>query len=226
MVDVAKNLEVLIERIEKAATAAGRKPEEIKLVAVTKTHSAEVVRMAYDAGYRVFGENYAQEMETKVEELPDDIEWHFIGALQTNKVKKVLPLTHMIHSVDRLSLAREISKRAKTPVKALVEINIAEEETKSGASGREAAELVEKTAAMPGIELEGLMTMPPFFDDPDRARPFFRSLRKLRDEIETSVGVKLPELSMGMTGDFEAAIEEGATIIRVGTAIFGQRNYK
>ncbi len=223
MNDVAINLKTVNERIAGAAKRVGRDPEEVKLLAVTKTHPAELVRAAYEAGHRLFGENYAQELEAKANELPADIEWHFIGTLQRNKVKKVLPVARVIHSVDRMSLAREINKRASGSVEALVEVNLGGEETKTGAGGEEAVELVEEIAALPNLKVVGLMTMPPFFDDPDRARPYFRKLRELRDIMEKSTGLKLPELSMGMTGDMEAAIEEGATIVRVGTAIFGPR---
>jgi len=225
MIDIAENIQAVKERIAEAAKRAGRSPQEVKMVAVTKTHSVETVRAAYEAGHRIFGENYAQELETKAGELPSDIEWHFIGTLQRNKVKKVLPLARTIQSVDRMSLAREIDKRATQPAQILVEVNLAEEDTKSGTSANEAAKLVEDVVALPGIKVLGLMTMPPFFDDPDRARPYFSELRELRDRIESSTGLSLPELSMGMTGDFEAAVEEGATIVRVGTAIFGPRNY-
>jgi len=225
MTNVAENLGAIKERIVNAAKRAGRDPTKVHLVAVTKTHSTEVVRAAYEAGHRIFGENYAQELESKASALPKDIEWHFIGKLQRNKVKKVLEKARMIHSVDNIELAREISKRAAEPVKVLVEVNLAQEETKSGASEEEAPRLAEEVSGLPNINLQGLMTMPPFFDDPDRARPFFARLRYLRDKIEKSTGLPLPELSMGMTGDFEAAIEEGATIVRIGTAIFGERRH-
>lgn len=223
MTDVASNLEDVRQRIEAAAKRAGRNARDVRLVAVTKTHAPETIKQAYQAGHRVFGENYAQELESKAAALPDDIEWHFVGALQRNKVKKVLPLCRLIHSVDRKSLLNELNKRAESPAEILIEVNLAGEESKSGTPADEVKRLVEAANSMEKIKLEGLMTMPPFFDDPERARPFFAKLRELRDEVSRSTGVGLPELSMGMTGDFEVAIEEGATLVRVGTAIFGAR---
>jgi len=223
MTDVASNLEEVKRRIRAAAKKAGRDPGDIRLVAVSKTHPPRVIKEAYDAGHRIFGENYAQELERKAAALPEDIEWHFVGALQTNKVKKVLPVCRLIHSVDRESLLKELNKRAEGAVEILIEVNLAGEESKSGASADNLKRLVEEASSIGKVKLKGLMTMPPFFDEPQRARPFFARLRELRDDVSRSTGVVLPELSMGMTGDFEAAIEEGATLVRVGTAIFGAR---
>lgn len=224
MKEIAENLKAVRERIATAARKAGRNRADITLVAVSKMQGAEAVRSAYEAGHRVFGENYAQELEEKSRMLPGDIEWHFIGALQSNKVKKVLYVSSMIHSVDRLSLAKEIDKRAEESVRILIEVNIGGEATKSGSSEGETMMLLEQISSLPNIIVCGLMTMPPFFDDPDRARPYFAKLRELKNKLEKSTGLNLPHLSMGMTGDFEAAIEEGATIVRVGTAIFGARH--
>ncbi len=223
MNDVAFNLEAVRQRIKYAAAKAGRESRDVKLVAVTKTHAPETIRKAYEAGHRIFGENYAQELEQKAAELPEDIEWHFVGALQSNKVKKVVPVCRLIHSVDRESLLKELNKRAEGEVGILIEVNLAGEDSKSGTSADEVKRLVEAANSMDKVKLKGLMTMPPFFDDPDRARPYFAQLRRLRDKVGRSMGIELPELSMGMTGDFEAAIEEGATLVRVGTAIFGAR---
>lgn len=220
---IAENLNAVRELIAGAARRSGRSPDQVRLVAVSKTHPAELIAEAYEAGQKIFGENYAQEFREKADMLPDDIEWHFVGSLQRNKVKMVVDRVTLIHSLNKLSLAQEIDKRAGAPVKALIEINIAEEGAKSGTSADRVEELIEAARDLKNIELRGLMTMPPFFDDPDKARPYFIKLRKLRDNLKARTGFALDELSMGMSGDFEAAIEEGASIVRVGTAIFGER---
>jgi len=224
-----------IERIEKqireAAEKAGRNPDEIRLVAVSKIKPADMVREARDAGQTIFGENYIQEAVAKIEEVGDDsIEWHFIGHLQSKKSKYATGVFTLIHSVDSLKLAKEINKQAAKkevvqPI--LIQVNTSGEESKSGTTAEEVIELVREVASLENVAVKGLMTMPAFFDDPEGARPYFRQLRLIRDRIEALdiPGVEMKELSMGMSGDFEVAIEEGATLVRVGTAIFGARDY-
>jgi len=189
------------------------------------------VRDAAQGGQRLFGENYVQELVTKAAEVPETVEWHFIGALQSNKVRHIAGLVSLIHSVDRPSLAEEISRQwGKLGMSAdvLIQVNISRESTKSGTSAAELIKLVRSVAELPHLRIRGLMTMPPFFDDPEGARPFFRELRRLSGEIaaEEIPGVAMTELSMGMSGDFEVAVEEGATLVRVGSAIFGERSYR
>lgn len=224
-----------IERIEKqireAAEKAGRNPDEIRLVAVSKIKPADMVREARDAGQTIFGENYIQEAVAKIEEVGDDsIEWHFIGHLQSKKSKYAAGVFTLIHSVDSLKLAKEIDKQAAKkevvqPI--LIQVNTSGEESKSGTTAEEVIELVREVASLENVAVKGLMTMPAFFDDPEGARPYFRQLRLIKDRIEALgiPGVEMKELSMGMSGDFEVAIEEGATLVRVGTAIFGARDY-
>jgi pyridoxal phosphate enzyme (YggS family) len=225
---IANNLERIMERIENAAVKAGRDPKSVTLVAVTKTKPANAVIEAARAGQRIFGENYVQELTAKAAVIKEPVEWHFIGALQSNKVKYIAGLVTLIHSVDRLSLAMEIEKQWGKLGKVcdiLVEVNVSGEETKAGTTTAEALQLIESIAEMPHLRIKGLMTMPPFFDEPDLARPYFRELRELAGEIDARkiANVEMRELSMGMSGDFEAAIEEGATLVRVGSAIFGSR---
>lgn len=218
------------DRIKKAALSAGRNPEEIKLIAVTKTVSLEKIAEAVRAGVVILGENRVQEAQKKVksEELrvkSEKIEWHLIGHLQGNKAKNAVQMFDLIHSIDSAGLAEEVNSQAKKVDKVqrvLVEVKLSEEQTKHGVSEKDLLPLLEKTNNLKNLKLEGLMTMPPFFDDPERARPYFNRLRKLRDEAVKS-GFSLPELSMGMSNDFEAAIEEGATMVRIGTAIFRER---
>ena len=219
----------VIERIAEAAERAGRDPAEVGLVAVTKTHPEAAVREAADAGLSVFGENYVQEARDKIEALADlDLSWHFIGHLQSNKAKYAVDLFDLIHSVDSLKLAKEIDKQAEKRGKVqdvLVQVNLGNEPTKSGTGQDEAADLCRETARLKHVKIRGLMTMPPFFDEPEKARPYFAALSRLRDRIAalSIEGVFMEGLSMGMTGDFEAAVEEGATWVRIGTAIFGER---
>jgi len=194
-------------------------------VAVSKTQPPEKLQAAVREGCLLFGENYVQELLTKVEAVPG-VEWHFIGHLQTNKVKQVLPHVALIHSVDRSSLIQEIGRRVQSlgrvqPI--LLEVNLAEEPRKSGVTPAQLYDLAREALETPGIALRGLMTLPPPVEEPEQARPWFRQLRALRDEIALKSGVDLSELSMGMSADFEVAIEEGATLVRVGTAIFGAR---
>ncbi len=200
------------------------------MVAVSKTVEPARIRDAIEAGVTILGENYVQEARKKIEEIGHEVQWHMIGHLQSNKAKYAVTLFDYIHSVDSISLAREIDRRAAQggrKVRALVEVNLSGETTKFGIGPDEAMELIFQVPSLENISIEGLMTMPPYFDDPERARPYFIRLRELRDRIqgEEVEGVQMDELSMGMSGDFEAAIEEGATMIRVGTAIFGERRY-
>lgn len=225
---IADNLRAVQSGIAAAAARVGRDPAEVRLVAVSKTKPASFVDEAARGGQRLFGENYAQELIAKAKEVAEPVEWHFIGSLQSNKVRQIAGLVTMIHSVDRLSLAQEIDRqweRLGLVCDVLIEVNIACEGTKGGTAAAEALHLARGIAALPHVRLKGLMTMPPFFDDPEGARPYFRELRRLAGAIaEADIpNVEMTELSMGMSGDFEAAIEEGATLVRVGSAIFGER---
>lgn len=224
-----ERLETVLDRIRKAAVACGRDPQSVRLVAVSKTVAAERVRAAVAAGVDTLGENYIQEARAKIEALAAlPVAWHFIGHLQSNKAKYAVRLFELIHTVDSLKLAAELDRqaaRAGKTQRVLVQVNVSGEASKSGASQAEAGRLVADIGKLAHLSVEGLMTMPPFFDQPEKARPSFRALRRLRDEIQQRhlPGVDLRELSMGMTGDFEAAIAEGATLVRIGTAIFGER---
>jgi len=227
---IAENLARVRSRIGRAAERAGRDPAGVRLVAVSKTFPAQAAREAVEAGAAIMGENYAQEAKAKMAALADlKVEWHFIGRLQTNKAKEVVSGFGLIHSVDRLKLAQALDRRAAerpegSPLPVLIQINLAGEETKGGAAESEAFDLIKDMAALPNLEPRGLMVMPPFFDQPERARPFFSRLARLAREARERTGLALPELSMGMSGDFEVAVEEGATLVRVGSAIFGDRN--
>jgi pyridoxal phosphate enzyme (YggS family) len=225
---IASNLQDIQARIRTAALANGREPASVRLVAVSKTRPAGDVIQACQAGQTVFGENYVQELVAKAAEVSEPVEWHFIGHLQSNKVKQLAGIVTMIHSVDRLSLAEEISRqwgRLGRRCDVLVQVNLSGEATKSGTTDAEALQLVRSVSNLAHVRIRGLMTMPPFFDDPEAARPFFAELMRLsrRIEAEGIPGVEMRELSMGMSGDFEAAIQEGATLVRVGTSIFGVR---
>ncbi len=228
MPTIADHLAAVHERIRQAAERAGRDPAAVRLVAVSKTRPAADVEAAAQAGQRLFGENYVQELVAKATAVTQPVEWHYIGHLQSNKVRQLAGIVTMIHSVDRLSLAEEISRqwgRLGSCCDVLVQVNVAQEASKSGTSTDEALSLVQQVATLPHLRVRGLMTMPPFFDDPQAARPYFRQLRLLSEQIRAAElpGAELDELSMGMSGDFEVAIEEGATLVRVGTAIFGER---
>ena len=226
---VAENIERVNQRIRRACERSGRAVEEVRLIAVSKTMPAESVRQAYAAGLREFGENRVQEAAAKRQALSDlDAVWHLIGHLQSNKAKQACQLFSWIHSVDSLPLAEKIDRSAaalgrRLPV--LIEVHLGEEASKFGVEENDLAHLAEQVGALPSLELRGLMTLPPFFDNPEDARPFFRRLRELAARIEARnlPGVSMRELSMGMSHDFEIAIEEGATLVRVGTAIFGAR---
>ncbi|MDD2270909.1 MAG: YggS family pyridoxal phosphate-dependent enzyme [Desulfuromonadaceae bacterium] len=225
---ISTNIALINERIRVAAETAGRNPVSVRLVAVSKTRPAADISAAFRAGQSVFGENYIQELVPKLAEVPEDVQWHFIGHLQSNKVKYIAGRVALIHSVDRISLAQEIDRqwgRLRKVCDVLIQVNISGEATKSGTTDAGAIQLVRECALLPNISVKGLMTMPPFFDDPDAARPYFTELRRLAETISALQldGVEMKELSMGMSGDFETAIQEGATLVRVGTAIFGSR---
>jgi len=225
---INENVLRIRSRIVAAAVAAGRDPSTVRLVAVSKTKPAAMVEEAFRAGQTVFGENYVQELTAKAGEVAAPVEWHFIGHLQSNKVRQIAGIVSMIHSVDRLSLAEEIDRqwgRLERTCDVLVQVNVSGEKSKSGTTSDDAVSLVRSVAALPHLRVRGLMTMPPFFDDPDAARPYFRELRRLALQIEELAipGVSMGELSMGMSGDFAAAVAEGATLVRIGSAIFGGR---
>jgi len=225
---IKDNLEHILARIAAACARSGRDPESVRLVAVSKTKPASMIDEAAAAGQTVFGESYVQDFLGKVEDVRSRPEWHFIGALQSNKVKYLRGKVAMIHSVDRLSLAREIDRqwgKLGRTVDILLQVNLGGEETKAGTTEEELKELVRRTAELSYVRIRGLMTLPPYLDDPEEVRPFFRRLRELAGGIgELGIaGVAMKELSMGMSHDFEVAVEEGATLVRVGTAIFGER---
>lgn len=216
------SFEEVSERMSLAVERSGRAPGDVILVAVSKTKSVEDILAVYEKGHRDFGENRAQEMAEKAAQLPDDIRWHYVGALQSNKARLIRPSTHLLHSMDRMSLASVWAKGQGAAPPVLVQVNTGEEPQKSGVIPGETESLVDRVLAM-GIEVRGLMAIPPLSEDPEETRPHFRWLAVLRDRIrERSPGVT--DLSMGMTDDFEVAIEEGASFIRVGRAIFGARN--
>jgi pyridoxal phosphate enzyme (YggS family) len=223
----AANLARIRQKIERAAERAGRHASEVAIVAVSKTFPAEAIREAYVAGLRAFGENRVQEFESKREKLAGlDATWHFIGHLQGNKARRAAELFHRIDSVESLALAQKLNAAAEEAGKrlpVLVEVHLGGEATKSGVAERDLPALADGIAAMPHLELLGLMTIPPFFDEPALARPYFRKLRELRDDQSRRLGRPLPVLSMGMSHDFEVAIEEGATEVRIGTELFGSR---
>ena len=227
---VRENLARIRERIVAAAVRAGRRSEEITLIGVSKTHPGAAIREAYAAGLRNFGENRVQEWEGKRGELGDleDAKWHLIGHLQSNKAARAAAVFHCVDSVDDFSLAQRLDRAARqaggaAKLRVLLEVRVAEEETKSGVKTAELPALAEKLGGLPGLHLSGLMCIPPFLDDAGQVRPYFRRLRELRDQLATQLGLALPVLSMGMSHDFEVAIEEGATEVRVGTALFGER---
>ena len=227
---IKDRLEAVQYRIKKAAEACGRNPESIRLAAVSKTIPVERVREIIHAGVTVLGENYIQEARDKISALSAyPVSWHFIGHLQRNKAKYAVKLFDLIHSVDSLKLAQELDKQAKTLNKTqliLVQVNIGEEPSKSETVAEETLQLIRNISRFENLSVRGLMTMPPFFDDPERGRPYFAALAELSNRIAAASipRVVMDELSMGMTGDFEAAIACGATLVRIGTAIFGNRN--
>ena len=226
---IADNYKSVMGRITAAARRVNRDPSSIKLVTVTKTVSIEGIREALAAGAAIFGENRVQEAKEKIEQLGQTASWHLIGHLQTNKAKYAVKLFDLIHSVDNLELAAELDKQAAKMGKiqdVLVEVNIAGEAAKAGVAIDDAINLVKQAAKFRNIRIKGLMTMPPFSDNPEDSRPYFKKLKQLSAMIaaENIPGASMTELSMGMSNDFEIAIEEGATLVRVGTSIFGERN--
>ena len=227
---VAENYREVDRRVGEACARSGRNRKEVTLIAVSKTKPVELIREAMDAGADVFGENKVQELCDKYEQLPKTLHWLLIGHLQRNKVKYIVDKVDLIHSVDSMRLAEEISKEAEkkqTDVKVLIEVNVAQEESKFGVSVDETEELVREIAKLPRIHVLGLMTIAPNVSDPEENRPVFRTLKKLAVDIKMKNidNVRMDVLSMGMTGDYQVAIEEGATMVRVGTGIFGERNY-
>jgi pyridoxal phosphate enzyme (YggS family) len=225
---IAENLKTVMDRIASAAKRAGRAPSSVGLVVVTKTVDAEKIREATAAGASILGENRVQEAKEKIEKLGQIAHWHLIGRLQTNKAKYAVKLFGLIHSVDNLELAKELDKQAAKINKVqdvLIEVNIAGEAAKAGVAMERTVNLIREAAKLKNISIRGLMTMPPYSENPEDSRPYFRKLRELAVRIrkEDIPGVSLQELSMGMSGDFEVAVEEGATMVRVGTAIFGER---
>ena len=227
---VKENLQEVEKKIEEACRRAGRNRSEVTLIAASKTKPVSMLQEAYSAGIREFGENKVQEMMDKYDVLPDDIHWHMIGHLQRNKVKYLMGKAALIHSVDSLRLAEEISAqsvRHQVVTDILIEVNIAGEETKFGTDREEAISLVEEASRLPGIHICGLMTIAPFVENPEDNRTYFRQIRELSVDIAAKKidNVDMRILSMGMTGDYEVAIEEGATMVRVGTGIFGARDY-
>jgi len=224
---IAENIQHQRERIAAVCARIGRKPEEISLLAVTKSFSVELMREAVDAGISEVGENYVQELLPKHNELADrKIRWHFIGHLQSNKVKSIAPWINVIQTVDSVSLGEQIAKRAgelNRTIEVLMEVNTSGEPAKFGIHPQEVSVLAKRLSDLPNIRLTGLMTIGPLLPDPESARPAFRELRRVRDDLAKQ-GIVLPQLSMGMTGDLEIAVEEGSTIVRIGTGIFGRRS--
>ena len=224
-----KRLQNVKNRIEKAARACGRDPETVRLVAVSKTVPTNRVRQAIQAGVAILGENYVQEARTKFNDLATyPVSWHFVGHLQSNKAKYAVRLFDLIHSVDTFKLARELDKQSHKINKVqevLIQVNISEEASKSGVDVEGTYNLLKDISLLENLSVKGLMTMPPYFNAPEKVRPYFSALRGLRNRLEQQglLNVSLSELSMGMTGDFEVAIQEEATLVRIGTAIFGKR---
>ncbi|MDP2992014.1 MAG: YggS family pyridoxal phosphate-dependent enzyme [Deltaproteobacteria bacterium] len=225
---LSENIDAVQKKISEAAGRAGRDPSGVKLLAVSKTVPVARLREAISYGLKLFGENYVQEARAKIKEVGPGVSWHFIGRLQTNKAKYAVRLFDLIHSLDNEELAIELNRRAAAvprimPV--LIEVNLSGEENKGGIAPDTLLPFLEKVAVLPNLSVRGLMTMPPFFADPEKARPYFRHLKDLGEEIRVRniPNIRLEELSMGMTGDFEVAVEEGATIVRIGTALFGPR---
>jgi len=236
MSTVKENLLSVLGGIEKAARKAGRDPKEIKLVAVSKTVEVARIKEAIEAGVTILGENYVQEAQKKIEEIGKPactdrfgegrpVSWHFIGHLQSNKAKYAVRLFDTVHSLDSIPLAEELNRRAEQAglvIKVMIEVNLSKEATKFGTDEEQLLNLAKRIQDLKHLSLEGLMTMPPYFDSPEMSRPYYVALREFKEKM-TSEGVALQELSMGMSNDFEIAIEEGATFVRVGTAIFGLR---
>jgi len=227
---IKENIQLVKENIVRAASKKGRNPDDITLIAVSKTMPVEDLMEAYNAGTRVFGENKVQELCEKYEVMPKDIRWHMIGHLQTNKVKYIVDKVELIHSVDSMKLAEQIEKEAEkknVDVDILVEVNVAEEDTKFGTTTDAAMKLVEEISALKRVHIKGLMTIAPYTENPEENRKYFAKLKQLSVDImkKNTDNISMSVLSMGMTGDYTVAVEEGATLVRVGTGIFGVRNY-
>jgi pyridoxal phosphate enzyme (YggS family) len=223
---VVENLERVRGQITQAAAKAGRSANDVELVAITKTHPAEKVREAVEAGHTLFGESRVQEARAKIPELPSNLRWHFVGHLQKNKIRHALPLFERFHGVDSLALAQEINRVATEEgghPRVLLEVNVAEEGSKFGFKPESLRAEMESLLTLPRLSIEGLMCIPPLADEAEASRKYFVQLRELRDSLEKEFDLTLPHLSMGMTQDFWIAVEEGATLVRVGTAIFGER---
>jgi pyridoxal phosphate enzyme (YggS family) len=225
---IAENIALIRDRIAAASRRTGRNPDAVHLIAVSKVKPASDIDAAFAGGQQLFGESYVQEFRDKFPQVQSPVEWHYIGGLQSNKVKYLRGKVAMIHSVDRLSLAEEISRQwQKTgeSCKVLLQVNIGDEKQKSGCAPEKLEQLVRAVAALPNLQICGLMCLPPYCADAEEVRPYFRRMRELAQQIEQLQlpGVSMAELSMGMSGDFEVAVEEGATLVRVGTAIFGER---
>ena len=226
MNSIAENLQRVREQIASAAAKSGRSADDVELVAITKTHPAEKVREGIEAGQTLFGESRVQEARVKIPELPSSLRWHFVGHLQKNKVRQGLPLFEMIHSVDSLPLAEDINRVSQEEAfhpRVLLEVNVAGEGSKFGFSPQKLRDEMEALLALPRLSILGLMTIPPLADEAEASRKYFIQLRELRDRLQTEFRVDLAQLSMGMTHDYAVAVEEGATLVRVGTAIFGER---
>ena len=227
METIAANLARVLDQIAAAAARSGRSAQEIELIAVSKTHAAEKVQAAADAGQVLFGESRVQEARVKIPLLPSRLRWHFIGHLQKNKIRHALPLFEMFHGIDSLALAQEmerIADEAGARPRVLLEVNVAGEASKHGFAPETLRRELEDLLSLGRLTIEGLMTIPPLAPEAEASRRYFVALRELRDELETEFDLRLPQLSMGMSGDFPVAIEEGATLVRVGTAIFGERS--
>jgi len=225
---IADNISAIREKISAACERSGRDPEQVRLIAISKVKPAEDVDAAFAAGQQLFGESYVQEFRDKSSQVQSPVEWHFVGGLQSNKVKYLRGKVEMIHSVDRLSLAEEISRQWQkegASCKVLLQVNIGDEGQKSGCDQDQLEQLVRAVAALPNLQICGLMCLPPYCSEAEEVRPYFRRMRELAEQIDRLQipGVSMVELSMGMSGDFEVAVEEGATLVRIGTAIFGAR---
>lgn len=226
MQDVAANLELVQSRIAAALEKSRRKADDLQLIAVSKKQEAEKVRAAFDAGQPIFGESRVQEARAKIPLLPSAARWHFIGHLQKNKIRHALPLFELFHSIDSLALAQDVERIAEEEgvrPRVLLEVNVAGEGSKFGFAPAKLREEMEQLLSLGRLNIEGVMAIPPLAPEPEESRRYFVNLRDLRDELETEFALKLPELSMGMSNDYAVAIEEGATLVRVGTAIFGGR---
>jgi len=227
MPTIAQNLERVREQIAQAAGKAGRSADDVDLVAISKTHDAERVREAIEAGQTLFGESRVQEARVKIPELPSNLRWHLVGHLQRNKIRHALPLFELIHSVDSLVLAQDINRIAEEEglhPRVLIEVNVAGEGSKFGFTPEKLRAEIESLLALPRLSILGLMCIPPIAEEAEASRKYFISLRGQRDQLQSEFHVDLAQLSMGMTQDYAVAVEEGATLVRVGTAIFGERS--